>query len=368
MKKAIAILLAMLMLMGGAMAQHIEIIGEECPIPISAKPGAEAVEVPITELEIMGVYKDETLIVLYGENEIGYVNRAALEKLLTQLELGELRTYTNLGEVNTSSPTKDKIEMQAALAAAGFPGIAADGKFGAKTFAAIAAFQRENGLVANQVCNLKTRLLMDKRAYEDAKPTIEVQYPESYDAAVLYAPLIGITDANLEPFASADWKLNYDEFEGAGEIASNKPFASYSYDAVPIDRISMEAYLNIAVADAATGKATLMPTLKLKMSGAFGVYVKSVMLKRGNRIVKLEDAQIMRGVQGINIMEEATFALTEEAMELLGAADMGTLTVRVTGCNRTFDLDAAENEERIAVFVGTCADGGIKAVEAAEED
>ena len=365
-KRLVVMTVCILLIMAQASAQRIEFKGEECPLQIidpaivvAEGEEPQPQEVSVHELEIFGRNEAGNLVVLCNGNTAGYIAQSVLEELLPTLDLSGIGEWTYPETILKGTHSDDVLHFQALLNSLNYDCGTADGKFGNKTEIAITAYQTDMGFEINGIFDFVTQLSLEGKASFNAADTIEIIYPITYDPVELYKAIYGKVQENLQAFADAGWSLSYDEFDGRGELNARAQLGGYENDATQVDRLQLTSKLIVRVEDVLTGTPRLYPALRVISKGASSVYMRSIDIKRGSDVAKLELLDSTRSLEGLDLYEEANFMITDEALQVMNDVEKGELSVRLNCQNAKYMLVGADDDEKIVNFCSVCRNAGL---------
>lgn len=386
------IMVCVLLIMAQASAQRIVFVGEKCPLHIIdpnavaaeeeedqpqeevasvrdlfninnlANGGAEGEEIQrqgVSVLDIFGWNAEGNLVVLCNGDTAGYISQNEIEEMLPTLDLSEVGEWTYPETVDNNNSKEGVFHFQELLATLNYDVGTPDGIAGQMTKDALTAFQTDMGLEANGAFDLITQLALEAAATFDESNTSEMLYPLSNDPALLYKAIYGNVKQNLQAFADAGWLLSYDEFEGKGELKTRAQLGGYANDTTQVDRLQLTSKLIIRIDDVLTGTARIYPALCVMSKGASSVYMRSLDIKRGSDVAKLELIESTRSLDGLDLYEEAYFMITDEALDVMRDLDKGELNVRLNCQNDKFMLFGADDDKKIENFCNVCLDAGL---------
>ena len=375
---------------GTAMAQEVIFTGEPAPLtvyrsytPSAEGEDAEGAEIEVQDLHVLGgvsagedadLYAavmipnedmgdgeadeqtDEQTPAEAGAGEMpwitGFVLSSEIMEKIPSLSFSELPTVTGWTDLGQGAGGDLVIAAQKELIDLGFLEGTADGVYGSGTAGAVSAFQQENGLPATGVLDAVTYLYLDEQA-KDREP-LETPYPPVYTVEDKFDDIVDdVEDASvLEAYVKPEWNYSFDAFEGEGLITEGTVLGTYEDSSRPVDTISLTVSPVMKVKRLDTGMISVYPILQVKSIGAYRPYVSSIILKAGNAVCELGDAELSGALTGTQVEETAEIPVSPESLEKLTGSEDAPLEIRVKGNSRTYDLEATAGVEELVEAVG----------------
>ena len=375
---------------GTAMAQEVIFTGEPAPLtvyrsytPSAEGEDAEGAEIEVQDLHVLGgvsagedadLYAavmipnedmgdgeadeqtDEQTPAEAGAGEMPWITGFVLSSEITEkvpsLSFSELPTVTGWTDLGQGAGGDLVIAAQKELIDLGFLEGTADGIYGSGTAGAVSAFQQENGLPATGVLDAVTYLYLDEQA-KDREP-LETPYPPVYTVEDKFNDIMDdVEDASvLEAYVKPEWNYSFDAFEGEGLITDGTVLGTYEDSSRPVDTISLTVSPVMKVKRLDTGMISVYPILQVKSIGAYRPYVSSIILKAGNAVCELGDAELSGALSGTQVEETAEIPVSPESLEKLAGSEDAPLEIRVKGNSRTYDLDVKAGVEELVEAVG----------------
>ena len=375
---------------GTAMAQEVIFTGEPAPLTVyrSYAPSAEGEDAEGTEIEVQDLHvlggvsagedadlyaavmipnedmgdgeadeqTDEQTPAEAGAGEMpwitGFVLSSEIMEKIPSLSFSELPTVTGWTDLGQGAGGDLVIAAQKELIDLGFLEGTADGVYGSGTAGAVSAFQQENGLPATGVLDAVTYLYLDEQA-KDREP-LETPYPPVYTVEDKFDDIVDdVEDASvLEAYVKPEWNYSFDAFEGEGLITEGTVLGTYEDSSRPVDTISLTVSPVMKVKRLDTGMISVYPILQVKSIGAYRPYVSSIILKAGNAVCELGDAELSGALTGTQVEETAEIPVSPESLEKLTGSEDAPLEIRVKGNSRTYDLDVKAGVEELVEAVG----------------
>jgi len=370
---------------GSAVAQEVIFTGEPAPLTVyrSYTPSAEGEDMEGTEIEVQNLHvlggvsageeadlyaavmipnedmgdreadeqTDEQTSDEAGAGEMswitGFVLSSEIMEKIPSLSFSELPTVTGWTDLGQGAGGDLVIAAQKELIDLGFLEGTADGVYGSGTAGAVSAFQQENGLPATGVLDAITYLYLDEQA-QDREP-METPYPPVYTVEDKFDDIMDdMEDTSvLEAYVKPEWNYSFDAFEGEGLITDGTVLGTYEDSSRPVDTISLTVSPVMKVKRLDTGMISVYPILQVKSIGAYRPYVSSIILKAGNAVCELGDAQLSGALTGTQVEETAEIPVSPESLEKLTGGEDTPLEIRVKGNSRTYDLEAIAGVEEL---------------------
>ena len=370
---------------GSAVAQEVIFTGEPAPLTVyrSYTPSAEGEDMEGTEIEVQNLHvlggvsageeadlyaavmipnedmgdreadeqTDEQTSDEAGAGEMswitGFVLSSEIMEKIPSLSFSELPTVTGWTDLGQGAGGDLVIAAQKELIDLGFLEGTADGVYGSGTAGAVSAFQQENGLPATGVLDAITYLYLDEQA-KDREP-METPYPPVYTVEDKFDDIMDdMEDTSvLEAYVKPEWNYSFDAFEGEGLITDGTVLGTYEDSSRPVDTISLTVSPVMKVKRLDTGMISVYPILQVKSIGAYRPYVSSIILKAGNAVCELGDAQLSGALTGTQVEETAEIPVSPESLEKLTGGEDTPLEIRVKGNSRTYDLEAIAGVEEL---------------------
>ena len=282
----------------------------------------------------------------------GFVLSSEIMEKVPSLSFSELPTVTGWTDLGQGAGGDLVIAAQKELIDLGFLEGTADGVYGSGTAGAVSAFQQENGLPATGVLDAVTCLYLDEQA-KDREP-LETPYPPVYTVEDKFDDIMDdVEDASvLEAYVRPEWNYSFDAFEGEGLITDGTVLGTYEDSSRPVDTISLTVSPVMKVKRLDTGMISVYPILQVKSIGAYRPYVSSIILKAGNAVCELGDAELSGALTGTQVEETAEIPVSPESLEKLTGGEDTPLEIRVKGNSRTYDLDVKAGVEELVEAVG----------------
>ena len=375
---------------GTAMAQEVIFTGEPAPLTVyrSYTPSAEGEDAEGTEIEVQdlhvlggvsagedadlyaavmipnenmgdreaGEQTDEQTPAEAGAGEMPWITGFVLSSEITEkvpsLSFSELPTVTGWTDLGQGAGGDLVIAAQKELIDLGFLEGTADGIYGSGTAGAVSAFQQENGLPATGVLDAITYLYLDEQA-KDREP-LETPYPPVYTVEDKFNDIMDdVEDTSvLEAYVKPEWNYSFDAFEGEGLITDGTVLGTYEDSSRPVDTISLTVSPVMKVKRLDTGMISVYPILQVKSIGAYRPYVSSIILKAGNAVCELGEAELSGALTGTQVEETAEIPVSPESLEKLTGSEDAPLEIRVKGNSRTYDLEVKAGVEELVEAVG----------------
>ena len=372
-----------------AAAQEVIFKGEPAPLtvyrsytPSAEGEDAEGTEIEVQDLHVLGGVSAGEDTVLYAAVMIpdtavkasdtdaeeaedveeaeaeetswitGFVLSSEIMEKVPSLSFSELPTVTGWTDLGQGAGGDLVIAAQKELIDLGFLEGTADGIYGSGTAGAVSAFQQENGLPATGVLDAVTYLYLDEQA-KDREP-LETPYPPVYTVEDKFDDIMDdVEDTSvLEAYVKPEWNYSFDAFEGEGLITEGTVLGTYEDSSRPVDTISLTVSPAMKVKRLDTGIISVYPILQVKSIGAYRPYVSSIILKAGNAVCELGEAELSGALTGTQVEETAEIPVSPESLEKLTGGEDTPLEIRVKGNSRTYDLDVKAGVQELVEAVG----------------
>ena len=340
----------MILGMQTAQAKQITFTGELCPLPVSAQASMEeeAVITEVSELDVLGVV-DGFIAVALNDSEtqrVAYVSEQSFTELIPGFDLSSLPESTLAPVLANASSGVEVTGLQEDLISLGYLDGEADGKFGPNTGNAVNKVKTEYQLAADGQADAVTQWLIgelaDKKNNTASEP-FETPYPPVYEVETKFASIYERTGADLSGFLTPDWEFDYDVFEGVGYIRNDTPVGTLSITEPTINRLELNADMQLAVTRDETGEVKVLPAVHVSTIGAYCPYLQTIQIKAGDEVVEVPVTRSERGVSGVDVTEEDVFALTQDAAQLLENAEI-ELVMRYNGTSQSYDMTVPEGQ------------------------
>lgn len=372
-----------------AAAQEVIFKGEPAPLtvyrsytPSAEGEDAEGTEIEVQDLHVLGGVSAGEDTVLYAAVMIpdtavkasdtdaeeaedveeaeaeetswitGFVLSSEIMEKVPSLSFSELPTVTGWTDLGQGAGGDLVIAAQKELIDLGFLEGTADGVYGSGTAGAVSAFQQEMGLPATGVLDAVTYLYLDEQA-KDPEP-LETPYPPVYTVEDKFDDIMDdVEDTSvLEAYVKPEWNYSFDAFEGEGLITEGTVLGTYEDSSRPVDTISLTVSPAMKVKRLDTGIISVYPILQVKSIGAYRPYVSSIILKAGNAVCELGEAELSGALTGTQVEETAEIPVSPESLEKLTGGEDTPLEIRVKGNSRTYDLDVKAGVQELVEAVG----------------
>ncbi|MBR2698929.1 MAG: peptidoglycan-binding protein [Clostridia bacterium] len=292
---------------------------------------------------------------MYADNEYYAVTEAEMRDILMQLDeetVDALPDYEDRKTLALKSKGADVKEMQSALVAEGYLAGGADGSFGKKSQAAVAAFQEAMGLEATGEADPLLQLLI-LSAQEES-----VSILSKYDPLMRFAPIVDKSGANLATAAELGLELDYDDISGAGTLSNDAIIEIDGSGASDIDSYAFTLQFMLKVVQSAQDVVNVVPAVEINCLCVRRPIMQEITLKSGDMRCTLPITDLKNELSGVMSVETATAALDENAVQLLlNAAEAGELKVRI-GCKYgTFDGEVEAEQLEAVSDIGKAAAG-----------
>ena len=353
---ACAAICSLTMLSLSAAGQEVIFKGETCPLKITLQ-SEESVTLQLERVEVLGVIDGMYAVVRCQNGDqtvVGRVNLTDLSAAVPALDISALPATNDWIDLTQGSSGDMVATVQKDLVALAYLSGAADGVMGGMTTAAITAFQEANGLAATGIVDVYTSLIL-RNAVSYRSDPIECDYPPVFDPKVKFASILDhVADqSQLEIFAGPEWNFSYDVMKGEGELKNGTDgvyVGDWADTSREIDLLYIDIYALVLLEQNDEGVIQPEPVFQIVTSGSYRPYVDGIIIKCGNEAVEMYSAASEGEVEGLDVKEVTSVPLTEEAAKLLLTGSPDAL-LRVSGVNRTYDLDISGQIGEIRSFV-----------------
>ena len=321
----------------------------------AAEPGAVPMT-DVTDMNVLGRAGDK--VIVWMENfGVGYVAGEEFTDKVPLFDLESLENRDQMAVLRGGSDSALVKPLQEALIRLGFLEGAADGAYGSMTGNAVSQFQSSRALPATAEADAVTQwLLKDALAAEQdpGSAVMEMAYPAVISPETKFASVYESTDSDLSAFVTSEWKFSYDAFEGSGMLTNRRLSAgSLSLEPSPMERLSMDLSFAVAAKRGESGQVRFLPVLHIETRGAYCPYVKNVTFISGGQSAEIGLTDTSRTVEGVEVLESDNLELSAELLSFLTGPDAGSLQLRISGQNQSYDLaldadTAALNEYAVA--------------------
>ena len=329
----LALLLAAAMMMSAqAMPVHIE----EGTLAVTATntEDASSVELDVADFELIG--KDETGdYLVFADGQYLKVSRNDLQAVIAGLGAlaNTLPSITDYEELKRGSKGAAVEAMQTSLVAQGYTTSKVDGDFGGSCQRAVSAFQRAKGLKQTGVADPMTQMHIFSSEKEVANVTPVL------DPEVMFAPIIGKTEVNLDSVIEMGLTLDYDDIAGEGMMSNGN---SIFYDvpvANDIDKCAFDITFGLYVKQGDDGIVEVTPAAKLECTCVRRPVMEEILLKSGDERRTQPVYELKSSLSGVKSIETALVLLDEETVDIVAnAAEEGELKLRVNCKYNTYDI------------------------------
>ena len=330
----LAMLLVAAMVMGAqAMPVHIE-TGTFTATATNVEDES-SVDLNVADFQLLGKNESGDYLV-FADGKYLKVSRNDMQTVITGLGAlaNTLPTITDYEELSRGSKGAAVEALQNSLVAQGHMTGKADGDFGGGSSRAVSAFQRANGLKQTGVADPMTQMHIFSAEKEVANVTPVL------DPEVMFAPIIGKTEVNLDKVIEMGLFLDYDDIAGEGMMSNGN---SIFYDvpvANDIDKCAFDITYGLFVKQGDDGIVDVTPAAKLACTCVRRPVMEEIMLKSGDERRTQPVYELKSSLSGVKSIETALVLLDEETVDIVAnAAEEGELKMRVNCKYNTYDID-----------------------------
>ena len=332
--KRVIILIAVLALMcGTAFAAPVLILNGTVDLHATAVSDGTETDLTLRTFQLLGQNADGSYLIHFNKKLFNVAAADMTRAIVFDAEVPALGALETLSRGSKGDEVKP---IQEALKAQGFLTGSADGDFGPGTERAITAFQEANGLEATgQADEITQRLLLSL-----GEETLQMS--GVVDPTVMFAPILGRTQADLTPIMDSGMVFTYDDISGEGFISCGAVLKDSSVGGSDLDKYALTCEFGIITRESENG-VLLMPAMKLRCECVRQSVPTDIVLKAGNLRASGEVEDLQVALNGLDTVESGVVMLDDAMVDVLAnAADAGELKLRVNGRYRSFDLKASD--------------------------
>ena len=348
MKRIISIAIALIMLAGTAWAMPVELTNGAATVSAFDLHDNLETELTLRSFHLLGQDPEDGTYLIHDGQGLYTISAEEMARTVT-LE-GEVPQLGTVSELTAGMRGEEVVPLQQKLRTLGYLAGSADGDYGAGTEGAVAEFQRAAGLEATGQADEITQLLLES-ILGDTVYLEGVTSPE-----MVFAPILGKTQADLQPILEGGFDFDYDDMTGEGFISAGEPFEADASGSATLDTYRFALQFGLITRENAGG-VELLPALKLSCTCVRRPVMTTVTVKAGEARGSAAVDSLTVSLDGVYTVEKGVVLLNADMIDALaGAVEAGELKLRVEGQYNTFDLSAEELES--AARLG----GVIKAV------
>ena len=333
------LVLMMAMLLAAAMvmsAQAMPVHIEEGTFTATATSVADesSVDLDVAAFEIIGKNEAGDYLV-FVEGQYLTVSRGDIQAVISGLgaQANTLPSITDFEELSRGAKGAAVEALQQSLVDQGYTTSKVDGDFGGSCQRAVSAFQRAKGLKQTGVADPITQM----HIYSSAKEVVNVT--PVLDPDVMYAPIIGKTDVDLNKAIEMGMILDYDDISGEGMMSNGNAIYYDVPVANDIDKCAFDITFGLYVKQGDDGIVTVQPAMKLDCTCVRRPVMEEVLLKSGDERSTQPVTDLKSSLSGVKSVESGLVYLDEDAVNLVAnAAEEGELKLRISCKYNTYDI------------------------------
>ena len=272
----LALLLAAAMMMSAqAMPVHIE----EGTFTATATNVADESTVDLDTADFQLIGKDESGdYLVFVDGQYLRVSRNDIQAVIGGLGAlaNTLPSISDFEELSRGAKGAAVEALQNSLIAQGLMSGKADGDFGSGSSRAISAFQRANGLKQTGVADPMTQMHIFSAEKEVASITPVL------DPEVMFAPIVGKTEVNLDKAIEMGLSLDYDDIAGVGMMSNGNAIFYDVPVANDIDKCAFDITFGLYVKQGDDGIVDVSPAAKLECTCVRRPVMEEILLKSGD--------------------------------------------------------------------------------------
>ena len=330
-----------------AYAMQVNINGEPCPLNLyeTLEEGAQAVSIPVTELEVYGFVQGDKVSIRVGDT-IYYVDQSELEEKIPSIDVSIIPNGEGMSDLNAGMNGDSAVILQEQLAQLGYYSGAPDGEYGPGTMDSVSRFQADHRLAQTGNADVNTQLTL-QQLLTGVPDTLDVSYPPVYSVEKKFAKILPRTDADLSAFADPKWVLSYDEYENFGTLNPSVKLGSAQEGNTDLDRISLQVTLQVILQEnEETGRLELKPAVVVESLGSYRPYLQSVIFNTEEAALTTEGGGSQGEIEGAQLKEFGYAFLTDEMIEALKGNKV--TGIRINGKNEHFDMKLSKKVKKNA--------------------
>lgn len=329
----LALILAILTMNLGAYAMPVTMNNRSLEATaVSVKDGSEYA-LNASSFQLLGTDEDGAYLI-YADEQYLKVDRSVMQPIVDTLGVADMLPFIgDYKELTYGNRGEDVLKLQENLQALGYLSGTADGDYGGQSQRAVSAMQRELGLEETDVADPLIQMLAQSMT------GAEVSFDGVVDPSAQYDVIAGKTEVNLDKVIELGMSLSYDDIYGVGMI-SNGAAVSYAVPATTdIDARTFNVQFGLSVAQASDGLVSVAPVMDITCEGTQRPVMQSVTIKSGDERYTLPVESSRSSISGLNAVEKATVALSNEAAAMLAnVADEGELKIRIECKYDSYDI------------------------------
>ena len=352
MKKSMLMILvlALLLMSGTAWAMPIQLTNGD--MTVSAYDVRDGVETDLTlrAFHLLGVDENGAYLIYYGQ-ELFTVEDAKMDKLIGALYPENVPLLNGQEPLGRGDARVNEVaQLQRDLFALGYLQSSVDGDYGVGTENAVKAFQADAGLEqtgqADEVVCLLLRSLREET----------VQLEGEIDPQVMFAPIAGRTNVDIQPVIESGLTLVYDDMTDVGFISDGKAIEYDASGEADLDKHLLTIRFGLLTREDGEGQLEVLPVAKISCLCVRRPGLASVILKSGDLRGNAAVGDLRMSLDGIYTVEQGLVVLNAQMVDALAnAEEAGELKLRIEGTYLSFDVQVDESYLGNAARIGKVA-------------
>lgn len=269
------------------------------------------------------------------------MDAAVLQPLLALGGISAVSRLNSLETLEKGAKNDETKRLREALVTLGYLNGKADGDFGNGTMRAVTAFKAAEGMEETGVADELMQLLVQSMVAKVIKVDPIV------DPEVLFAPIIGRTDVDLQPIMDSGLYFDYDDLVGEGFIYDGSEIQFDASGEADIDKYQLSVRFGLLTRENELGGVDLLPAAKVSCLCVRRPLLTKLTVKAGDSRGNADFESLESTLSGVDSLESGLVLLNDSMVDALAAAsEAGELKLRLTGQYNTFDF--AANSARLA--------------------
>ena len=332
MKRILVLVLVFILVMNVSYAMQVELTNGEVRIlasGLSENEGEE--ELRFSSFYLLGRDEDGSYVI-YVDGKLYKAQADQLKYVVP--ELGDIPRLGTIETLTKGARGEAVVPLQRKLISLGYLSSYADGDYGANTESALIAFQESYGFEMTGIADELTQLMIDSLTSDP----VVIETP--VDPEVMFAPLSGRTDIDIQVFIDNGLMFDYDDINDEGFISAGvETVIDFSGEA-DLDKYVLTVDIGLLAHAGEAGTMNLSPAIRLSCLCVRRPMMSTVSIKAGNERGSAAVEDLRASLEGVYTVESGSAILDESMSGILSnASDAGEFKLRIEGKYQTFDVE-----------------------------